>query len=517
MNRFVLFGSILLAALGGFLLYRLGAELLRPDNLYRTCHIGWVLGLFAWSLYAGVLARSPRPGDAVAGRRQEQLLLGGCSLLLFAAFVLAGQGRLLGGNPAWQVLPFLPLKSVLVQSVMAAGIVVTPLWLCHLLLQRLLPLRSPLLLPLVSMLSGIGLVLLFRLGPDIAIKRQAVGFTYLFWNQYISFIVSILAFVVSLFLLTPQRLERLTRKPYIYALGCVVLISVTALIGKEMHGRRLSINLGVMNFQTVELVKLLALFFMVSYFRLEGTFLERGRSMLGLPRARYLLPYLIMWVVVLLPIFLQKDLGPTALLFALFLIMFYLGTGSTLSVLTGLVLMAIAGGVSYHLGFPSMVRTRLDMWFEPFLYSQNMAESLWAVSSGGWFGSGAATSMAYKIPVVWSDFNFTALTEEWGLLGGATVLLCFGLLMYVCLRMAGRCREPYLQLLAAGIGGLWMMQTLVIVGGNLALLPLTGITLPFISFGGSSLIINFVALALMLHLSALALSADAPTRTKDQH
>ncbi len=208
MNRFVLFGSIILAAFGGFLLYRLGAELLRPDNLYISCHIGWVLGLLAWSLYGGFLARSPLPGDAAVGQRQEQLLLGGCSLLLLAAFILAGQGRLLGGNPTWQVFPFLPLKSVLVQSAMAAGIVVVPLWCCHLLLQRLLPLRSPLLLPLVAMLTGIGLVLLYRLGPDIAIKRQAVGFTYLYWNQYISFLVSLLAFVAALFLLTPQRLER---------------------------------------------------------------------------------------------------------------------------------------------------------------------------------------------------------------------------------------------------------------------------------------------------------------------
>lgn len=493
----------------------MGSALVDPGNLYYASHVAVVLGLLAWTTYTGALTIDRRLEDARSIRIQELIALSGLSLLLIAAFVVAGQGRLLSGGKPWNVFPFLQGWSVLSFSFLAAFIYLLPIWITHILLNYKLPLRSPALLPLASMLVGIGLILLYRLGPDIAIKRSAVGFNYLFWTQYRSVVISLVAFVAALLFFTPQRLERLTRKRYIYVLGCVVLICITAVIGKEMHGRRLSINLGVMNFQTVELVKLMALFFMVSYFRFEGGFLEHGRSIFGLPRGRYLLPYLIMWVLVLLPIFFQKDLGPTSLLFALFLVLFYLGTGSGISVISGLAIMVMAGMASYNLGYPTMVQTRIDMWLDPFLYSQNMAESLWAVSSGGWFGAGAGSGMPYKIPVVWSDFNFSALAEEWGLIGAGAVLCCSGALTYVCLQSARRCREPYLQLLGAGIGALWFLQTMVIVAGNLALLPLTGITLPFISFGGSSLIMNFVALALMLQISAIGLQADAPTKSRE--
>lgn len=499
----------------GLFLYRMVNALFVPGNLYYTCHVLLVLGLLAWIGLIGLLAMGDNSLEVgPSARIREMLALAGLSIIILGAFVLAGQGRLLSGGEPWSVFPFLQSRNVFALSFSAALIYLFPIWSLHILLNFRLPQRSPALLPLAAMLAGIGLVLLYRLGPDIAIKRNAVGFTYLFWNQYLSLAVSLFAFIMALFFFTPQRIERLTRKRYIYALGCVLLICVTAVIGKEMYGRKLSIDLGIMNFQTVELVKLMALFFMVSYFRFEGGFLEQGRNILGLPRGRYLLPYLIMWVLVLLPIFFQKDLGPTALLFALFLILFYAGTGSGISVLSGTVIMVLAGVASYKLGYPSMVRTRVDMWFEPFLYSQNMAESLWAVSSGGWFGVGAGSGMPFKIPVVWSDFNFSALAEEWGMIGAGAVLCCFGMLTLVCLKSAGRCREPYLQLLGTGIGALWFLQTMVIVGGNLALLPLTGITLPFISFGGSSLIMNFVALALILQISALSSQVDAPTKSR---
>lgn len=148
-----------------------------------------------------------------------------------------------------------------------------------------------------------------------------------------------------------------------------------------------------------------------------------------------------------------------------------------------------------------MVRTRVDMWLDPFHYSQNIAQSLWAAASGGLFGAGSGMGYAHRIPVVQSDFNFAVIAEEWGLIGVVAVLLLFGGLVHGCLRVAGRQERPDFQLLAAGLGSLWMLQTLVIVAGNMALLPLTGITLPFISYGGSSLLMNFVMLALLLRLS----------------
>ncbi|CAG37154.1 related to cell division protein (FtsW) [Desulfotalea psychrophila LSv54] len=507
----VLLLKVVLLCLAGLLLYRIGSALFIGHNFHFTCHVIVIVALLSWlcaTLYLWTEGEKP---EAAAIRRNEAISLMGFSIILLALFVLAGQGRLLHGGEHWNTFPFLPGISVFSQSLLAVGLYLVPIWLIHLFLNIKIPLRASPLLPMVTMLVGTGLVLLYRLGPDIAIKSHKAGFTFLFWNQYISFLFSLIAFMVALLYLTPQRIERLTRFRYIYAFGSIVLICLTAVVGTEMHGRRLSINLGVMNFQSVELVKIMALFFMVSYFRFEGGFMERGRHLLGLPRGRYLAPYFIMWILVLLPIFLQKDLGPTALLFTLFLLLFYLGSGSGISALSGIIIMVAAGALSYSFGYPSMVRTRLDMWFEPFLYSQNIAESLWAAASGGWFGVGPGAGMAYKIPVVWSDFNFAAIVEEWGFFGALSVLVCFASLAYVSVRSAQRCNEPYLQLLGTGLGCLWLLQTMVIVGGNLALLPLTGITLPFISFGGSSLIMNFISLALIMQISSISMSKEVLT------
>jgi cell division protein FtsW (lipid II flippase) len=435
-------------------------------------------------------------------RRAELLALAGAGALTFTGFLLIAQGRLLAGKTAVALFPFYFAETMTGQAVLAAAFVIAGFFILHRLLCFAVPERNPALFPLAAMLAAIGLMLLFRLGPDIAALRHKPGFTLLFWNQFRSFLVSLGVFGASLFVFTPKRLNELTRKRYLYALASIIFIAITAIFGTELHGRRLSLNLGIMNFQTVELVKLLALFFMVGYFRYEGRFLEQGRGRFNLPRGRYLLPYLFMWALVLLPIFFQRDLGPTMLIFSLFLVIFYLGTGSAMSVLSGLVLLTLAGAGAYFIGIPSMVRTRVDMWVDPFHHSQNISESLWAAASGGWFGKGFALGLAHRIPVVQSDFNFSVIAEEWGLIGVTAVLVTFAGLVGICLQVAQRQEKPWLQLLAAGLGALWMLQTLVIMSGNMALLPLTGITLPFISFGGSSLLMNFVMLALAIRLSA---------------
>ncbi|HID69948.1 MAG TPA: FtsW/RodA/SpoVE family cell cycle protein [Desulfobacterales bacterium] len=510
MKQWLLFflglGLLVILSLGG---YRLAQLVLAPQNLFLFFNRIFILCLAVWAgvTSIGGLGKPAEEGHGTV-RFLEFRALVGMSLLVLAAFVLAGQGRILAGKELVNVLPFAVGGGMLGQSLTAAGMFLICIWGLHFLLCKMVPGRDPALLPMIAMLSGIGLLLLFRLGPDIATIRGRQGFEQLFWSQFRSFLVSLVVFIGSLWFFRRQRLERLTQKRYIYALACILLIALTALFGTEMHGRRLSLNLGVMNFQTVELVKILALFFMVGYFRYEGSFLEQGRNRFGLPRGRYLLPYLLMWLLILLPVFLQRDLGPTALLFSLFLIIFYLGTGSAMSVVSGIVLMGLAGTVSYLLGIPSMVRTRVDMWLDPFHYSQNLAESLWAVAAGGLFGTGPGKGLSHVIPVVQSDFNFSVIAEEWGLIGVAAVLVLFGSLVAICLRVAGRQKEPYLQLLAAGLGSLWMLQCLVIVAGNMALMPLTGITLPFISFGGSSLVMNFVMLAMLMRLSERGITAE---------
>jgi cell division protein FtsW (lipid II flippase) len=454
---------------------------------------GLVLGIWRWDRRQPLLQGSTDTTEAVA--------LGATAVLVWAMFLLCAWAHTASGNPPADRLPGLSGSSHLTQAAVAGLTVTMLIAVLHLLTRKVLPTRDPWLLPLASILAGSGLALLFRLGPDIARIRKVAGFDHLFVLQFRSLILAAIVFSVAAFLVTPARIESLTRKRYVYVLLAVVLITLTAIFGVEDHGRRLSLNLGLMRFQTVELVKLLALLFMVGYFRYEKGFVEAGKGWLGLPRGRYLMPYLTLWGLTLLPIFLQKDLGPTALLFALFLLVFYLGTGSGLLVISGLAIMGGMGVIFYHLGLPSMVRTRVDMWLDPFAHSQNMAEVMWALSSGGGFGVGLGREMSHLIPVVQSDFNLVALAEAWGMAGLACIIVWFALLVQRTIRFSLAAVFPYQQMLIAGLGALWAIQTFIIIAGNMGLLPLTGITLPFISYGGSSLLVNFLALGIIMRMS----------------
>lgn len=501
-KRWLITANILFACLLLLIFFRLWQVLSQPENLFRLCHYLFLVLMIAATVYAASAffnkegnAAETKPGSASS---IEAWALLGVSFLILAAFFMAGWAAVLARQPAAEMIPWTAGTGHVLQSFLCGMAFCGLLWLTHLFLRRAAPNRDPWLLPLAGFLTGAGLVLLFVLGPDIASLRQRTDFNFLFRRQLRSFMVSLLVFICAVRFFTHSRIESLTRKRYVFALLSMILICLTAVLGVESNGRKLAVNLGIMQFQTVELVKILALFFMVGYFRYEMGFLDAGQGRFKLPRTRYHLPYLLMWAITLLPIFIQKDLGPTALIFTLFLAVFYLGTGSWVSVVAGGVLMAGMGGLLYYLGIPSMVRTRIDMWLNPFGYSQNVAEALWAFAAGGAWGAGTGMGMGYHIPVVQSDFNFAALAEQWGLTGSACVLTSYVLLICRIFRLSRQSAEGYNQLLLAGIGSFWAIQTFIIVGGNLDLLPLTGITLPFVSYGGSSLLVNFMALGIVV-------------------
>jgi len=486
-------------------LYRLGQKILQPDILFKIANVIFLLMLAGWTAWMATgMLRSDKSklNQDHSASTKETIALASVTFLIAIAFLLTAQSKILMDKPTVSSIPWVSGAGHFAQAIVAAFVFSVLLWLLFTFCKNAIPKHDPWILPLAGFLCGIGLVLLFRLGPDIAEVRGSVGFQLLFWNQLRSFTLSLLVFIFSIYYFTDLRLESLTRKRYVYVLLSIILITITATLGTEIHGRKLAINLGFMNFQTVELVKIFALFFMVGYFRYEMAYMESGKNIFGLPRVRYLTPYLAMWLLTLLPIFLQKDLGPTALIFSLFLVIFYLGTGSVYSVISGLMIMIVIGFITYYSGFPTMVKTRIDMWLDPFRYSQNLAAALWATSGGGWFGTGSGMGLSHYIPVVQSDFNFAALAEGWGMVGAASILCCYGLLVWRTLHLARAAAYPYLQLLITGIGSLWMIQAFIIIGGNLGLLPLTGITLPFISFGGSSLVINFLALGIVMRFSA---------------
>jgi cell division protein FtsW (lipid II flippase) len=168
----------------------------------------------------------------------------------------------------------------------------------------------------------------------------------------------------------------------------------------------------------------------------------------------------------------------------------------------GFGMLIIAGVTAYILETPLIVKERVDIWLNPFSQSENSAYSLWAISAGGLFGTGLGNGLPHAIPNAWADFNFASISEEFGFLGGAVVILAFWLILYRCYKIAMQRYDIYGKLLALGFMVALAVQGLLIAAGNMNLVPLTGITLPFVSHGGSSLLVSFIMMGILLRLSA---------------
>jgi len=431
-------------------------------------------------------------------RRQEGRLLA-----LAAAFVsvsaltysLAAAGRV-DLTHCWPAL------------VWAAGILAV-----HVMLNRFLPLRDPLILPIVALLTGWGLVLVDRLAVNF-LARQTL------WV-----VVGLLAtLILALFPRPrpgdPAGLRWLRRYRYTWLLLGLLLLGLTLVFGVNPSGADLRFWLGFrwpliggVYFQPSELLKLLLVVYLASYMAekreiIELDFWQLGRWRIARPPMAYLAPLLLMWGMSLVLLGLQKDLGAATLFFLVFLIMLYLASGRWEAVASGLALLVGTIVLVYLLPWEALdiVRLRIDTWLNPWPEAQGRAfqivQSLLAVASGGLIGQGAGQGYPTYIPVVHSDFVFSAVAEEWGLLGALAVLLCLAMLVYRGLRIATLARRPYPVFLAAGLASLIAVQTLIILGGVTKLLPLTGITLPFMSYGGSSLLVSSMMAGLLLKISA---------------
>jgi cell division protein FtsW (lipid II flippase) len=392
----------------------------------------------------------------------------------------------------------------------------------HLVLDRYCPLRDPLLLPIVGLLAGWGLVLVDRLAPGFLV-RQTV------W------VVMGTAALVLLSLWPqprpgdPAGLRWLRRYRYTWLLAGLALLGLTLLFGVNPSGASLRFwlggrlpLLGDVYFQPSELLKLLAVAFLASYMAEKGG-LVSVRSIcirlpwgahleLVLPPLAYLAPLVVMWGLSLLMLVWQRDLGAATLFFLLFLAMLYLASGRWEAVVSGLVLLTATVAAAYLLPLDelSIVRLRIDTWLHPWPEAQGRAfqivQSLLALAAGGLLGQGVGQGFPTYIPVVHSDFAFAAVAEEWGLVGALTVVLCLTVLVYRGLRLAILARRPFPAFLAAGISALLGIQSLIIVGGVTKLLPLTGVTLPFLSYGGSSMLVSCMAVGFLIKTSSEALS-----------
>jgi cell division protein FtsW (lipid II flippase) len=367
----------------------------------------------------------------------------------------------------------------------------------HLTVRLRVPYADPVLLPAVIALNGIGLAMIRRI--DLA-SNTTYGSQQLVWAA-----LSVGGFVVTLIVLPDhRRLQSLT-----YTMGFVgialLLLPLTPGLGVNINGARIWIHLAGLSFQPGEIAKICLAIFFAGYLVVKRDALAlAGRRFLGidLPRARDLGPILLMWVISLGVLVFQRDLGSSLLFFGLFVVLLYVATERASWLVVGTVL--FAGGA--YLGYLAFahVQERVNAWLHPFAdpaqYGQ-IIQGQYSLAWGGILGRGWGEGSPYLTPYSWSDFIATSIGEELGLTGLMAILMIYALIVERGLRTSLVCRDAFGKLLAVGLSVAVALQVFVVVGGVTRLIPLTGLTTPFLSYGGSSLVANWIIVALILRIS----------------
>lgn len=347
--------------------------------------------------------------------------------------------------------------------------------------------------PVVFFLAGTGMVFLFRLEP-------AYGYRQFAW---------VIAGLAALFATTAfgRRYRLLADYKYLLAVAGIVALLLPIFFGIESGGGKSWLDLGMFHLQPSEFVKLLLVLFL-------GSYLVENRLRMSSPGAgagsHYVLPglqewgpLLGMWLTALLVLVFQRDLGTALIYFGTFLAMVYVATARWTYILTGVILFLAGAAAAFFK--VSHVHTRVDIWINPWASPEGagyqIIQSLYAIVAGGIFGSGLSAGFPDFIPAVHTDFIFAAICEETGLLGGVGILILYMILVARGFKIALASRDDYSSLMAAGFTALLGLQVLIITAGVTKLLPMTGITLPFISYGGSSLVANFILAGMLLNIS----------------
>ena len=363
--------------------------------------------------------------------------------------------------------------------------------IAHLATRKFAPKADPAILPIVFALSGIGICFVERLAPNLAMNQVM----WLFLG--VAFMVLVMAFV--------RNLDKVANYKYtLMIVGFLLLLSpLVPGLGQEIYGSRIWLGIGKFSFQPGEIAKIAIVLFLAGYLAQNREMLSVFTWRVGpfnLPDIRTLLPLLLMWLVALVIVVFEKDLGSALVFFFLFLVMLYVATGKKFYLVVGLGLIAI-GGVGAYLAF-GHVQVRVDNWLDPFADAQNtgsqLVQGIYSIADGDLFGVGVGRGLAEQIPVVESDYIFAAIAEEIGLLGAAGVLLLFLCLAIRGFVTAARAKSDVSSFVAVGLTTMIVLQAFIIVGGVTRLIPLTGLTLPFISQGGSSLLASFIAVGFLM-------------------
>ena len=366
----------------------------------------------------------------------------------------------------------------------------------HLVLRMTLPDADPYLFPLVAVLACFGLVMLYRLDEDLA-REQAQ------W-----FVVGLVFFTGTIVALRRDH-RVLERYRYVIALGGILLLLLPRL-SHPVNGAYLSFDVGPLAFQPAELAKIAIVIFLASYLRDTRQVLVVGaRRFAGItfPPLKHLGPLLAVWGTAMVLLFVIQDLGSSLMFFGGFLALVYVATNRISFVLIGLGLFALGARTLYAIR--PTIENRVDAWLHPFdpsLYGQKVggsyqiAQSVFSQADGGFFGQGFGQAFVLP-PAAHTDFIYAVITDELGLLGAIAVLLVYLLIVERGFKTAMLATDSFSKLLATGLTAVLALQVFVIVGGVTKLIPLTGVTLPFISYGGSSIVANFILLALLLLVS----------------
>lgn len=367
--------------------------------------------------------------------------------------------------------------------------------LAHIAVTVLTPTADQVLLPIVAMLSAVGLLFVARLEPDFTTKQVT-------W-----YALGVVVLIGVLVLLPDPRTLR--NYKYIAASVGLALMVITAVVGQEINGSRLWLGVAGFNFQVTEAMKVLLVVFLAGYLAdrrlVLGSVTRRWRAV-RVPTLPYLIPLGVIWVLTFLVLIWQRDLGAVMLLGGVTLLLLYTATNRIGFILIGIALVILNVFVAYHqFGY---VRGRIDVWLHPLSDAEGsgyqMAQALYALAHGGMLGAGLGGGFPDYIPAVHTDFVFAAIAEELGIAGAVGLLALYLLLAARGLRIALLQLTDFGTLLALGLTGILALQSIVIIAGNLSLIPITGITMPFVSYGGSSILANFVMLAILLRLSAMA-------------
>ncbi len=384
------------------------------------------------------------------------------------------------------------------------------------LMHRFQPRVDQLLIPLTAFFSGMGLLFTARLDPSLAVLypntypnidvRQAVWVT-----------LGIVMFGLIVLVPWDAILRKRTRMTLIDYLGHnryvwlsigLLLIVATLFFGNDPNnsGVRAWLKIGPMYFQPSELLKLALVIFLASYLDEQQGQLTSGVRWRGiaLPSMTAMVPLLIMWGIAMVLIVIQRDLGAALMLFSVFLAMIYVATGRGLYAGIGLLAFVVGAYALYH--FLPIVKLRVGLWLDPWSQARGYQsiQSIYALASGGVLGSGIGKGMPGMVPAAHTDYIFTSIGEELGMVGAVGLLMGYLLLAVrgygIAMRLAGKF-SMFEQLLAVGCTTILVIQTFIIIAGNLRVMPLTGITLPFVSYGGSAVLMNFVVMGLLARLS----------------